>query len=68
MKDGFTRLALVLDRSGSMASIEEATVASVNKFIEEQRLVYERGRRGRMGFVQSGGQRDPARGVGAGNL
>jgi hypothetical protein len=51
-----------------MASIEEATVASVNKFIEEQRLVYERGRRGRMGFVQSGGQRDPARGVGAGNL
>lgn len=39
MKDGFTRLALVLDRSGSMASIEEATVAGVNKFIEEQKQV-----------------------------
>jgi hypothetical protein len=25
MKDGFTRLALVLDRSGSMASIEETS-------------------------------------------
>lgn len=39
MKDGFTRLALILDRSGSMASIEEATVAGVNKFIEEQKQV-----------------------------
>ena len=39
MKDGFTRLALVLDRSGSMASIEEATVAGVNRFIEEQKQV-----------------------------
>ena len=39
MKDGFTRLALILDRSGSMASIEEATVAGVNKFIEEQKRV-----------------------------
>jgi hypothetical protein len=39
MKDGFTRLALVLDRSGSMASIDEATVAGVNKFIEEQKRV-----------------------------
>jgi hypothetical protein len=39
MKDGFTRLALVLDRSGSMASIEEASVAGVNKFIEELKQV-----------------------------
>ena len=39
MKDGFTRLALILDRSGSMATIEEATVAGVNKFIAEQKQV-----------------------------
>ena len=39
MKDGFTRLALILDRSGSMASIDEATVAGVNRFVEEQRQV-----------------------------
>ena len=39
MKDAFTRLALVLDRSGSMASIDEATVAGVNRFIEEQKHV-----------------------------
>ena len=39
LKDGFTRLALILDRSGSMASIEEATIAGVNKFIEEQKQV-----------------------------
>lgn len=30
---------MVLDRSGSMASIEEATVAGVNRFIEEQKQV-----------------------------
>ncbi len=39
MKDAFTRLALILDRSGSMASIDEATVAGVNRFIEEQKQV-----------------------------
>jgi hypothetical protein len=39
MKDGFTRLALVLDRSGSMASIDEATVAGINRFIDEQKRV-----------------------------
>lgn len=39
MKDAFTRLALILDRSGSMASIDEATVAGVNRFIEDQKQV-----------------------------
>lgn len=39
MKDAFTRLALILDRSGSMASIDEATVVGVNRFIEEQKQV-----------------------------
>lgn len=37
MKDNFTRIAIVLDRSGSMESVREATIAGFNQFIEEQK-------------------------------
>lgn len=36
MKDNFTRIAVVLDRSGSMASVREATIAGFNEFVREQ--------------------------------
>ena len=37
MKDNFTRIAIVLDRSGSMESCKESTVAGFNEFIGAQR-------------------------------
>jgi hypothetical protein len=37
MKQGFTYIALVLDRSGSMRVMREATVSAVNKFVAEQK-------------------------------
>ena len=37
MKDNFTRIAIVLDRSGSMESCKESTVAGFNEFIRTQR-------------------------------
>jgi von Willebrand factor type A domain len=36
MKDNFTRIAIVLDRSGSMESCKESTVAGFNEFIRTQ--------------------------------
>jgi hypothetical protein len=39
VKDGFTRLVLILDRSRSMAAIKDATVVGVNRFIEDQKRV-----------------------------
>lgn len=37
MKDNFTRIAIVLDRSGSMESCKESTVSGFNEFIRTQR-------------------------------
>jgi hypothetical protein len=37
MKDNFTRIAVILDRSGSMESCKESTVAGFNEFIRTQR-------------------------------
>lgn len=37
MKDNCTRIAVILDRSGSMQSLAEATVAGFNAFIDEQK-------------------------------
>lgn len=39
MKDGFTYIAVVLDRSGSMSSIRESTIGGFNKFLAEQKAV-----------------------------
>ena len=37
MKHNFTRIAIILDRSGSMESCKESTVAGFNEFIRTQR-------------------------------
>jgi hypothetical protein len=37
MRDDLTQIALILDRSGSMSSIANATVGGVNSFMNEQR-------------------------------
>jgi hypothetical protein len=37
MKNNFTRIAVILDRSGSMESCKESTVAGFNEFIRTQR-------------------------------
>jgi len=37
MKDDFTRIAIILDRSGSMESCKESTVAGFNEFIRTQK-------------------------------
>ena len=39
MKDNFTRIAIILDRSGSMESCKESTVAGFNEFIRTQREI-----------------------------
>lgn len=39
MKDNRTRIAIILDRSGSMQSVRESTVAGFNEFIKKQREV-----------------------------
>ena len=39
MIDHFTRIAIVLDRSGSMESCKESTVAGFNEFIRTQREI-----------------------------
>jgi hypothetical protein len=39
MKTGYTHIAMVLDRSGSMASIASDTIGGVNTFLEAQRKV-----------------------------
>jgi hypothetical protein len=39
MKSGYTHIAIVLDRSGSMASCADDTVGGFNKFIEDQKRV-----------------------------
>jgi hypothetical protein len=39
MKADFTRLGLIIDRSGSMHSIADLTVKAINTFIDEQKLV-----------------------------
>jgi len=37
MKDHFTRIAIILDRSGSMESCKESTVAGFNEFLRTQK-------------------------------
>jgi hypothetical protein len=37
MKENYTRIAVILDRSGSMATVQDATIAGFNEFIAEQR-------------------------------
>jgi hypothetical protein len=37
MSNKSTRIAIILDRSGSMQSCQEGTVTGFNKFIEDQR-------------------------------
>lgn len=37
MKKGFTRIAVVLDRSGSMSAVREATIDGFNEFVNGQR-------------------------------
>jgi hypothetical protein len=37
MKDQFTRIAIILDRSGSMESCKESTVAGFNEFLRTQK-------------------------------
>jgi hypothetical protein len=39
MNDNFTRIVVILDRSGSMASVRESTVAGFNQFIIGQKKV-----------------------------
>jgi hypothetical protein len=39
MKDNFTRIAIILDRSGSMESCKESTVAGFNGFIRSQKEI-----------------------------
>lgn len=39
MKDNFTRIAIILDRSGSMESCKESTVSGFNEFIRNQREI-----------------------------
>src|SRR6266550_366063 len=38
MKDNSTQIALVLDRSGSMSNVKQATIDSFNEFINGQKL------------------------------
>jgi Mg-chelatase subunit ChlD len=37
MKQNYTRIAVILDRSGSMHSVREATVAGFNEFVRDQK-------------------------------
>lgn len=37
MKQGYTRIAVLLDRSGSMELLREATIEAINTFVREQR-------------------------------
>jgi hypothetical protein len=39
MKNGYTRIGFLLDRSGSMDTCREATVAAINSFVREQRAL-----------------------------
>lgn len=39
MKQGLTEIAIVLDRSGSMADCRESTIAGFNEFVEGQKAV-----------------------------
>ena len=39
MKENSARIAIILDRSGSMASVRESTVAGFNEFIRSQRAL-----------------------------
>jgi hypothetical protein len=39
LKDNSSYLGFVLDRSGSMATIKEATITGFNKFVSEQKLI-----------------------------
>lgn len=39
MKQGFARIAIILDRSGSMASCRESTVTGFNEFIKTQKAI-----------------------------
>ena len=38
-KKNLTQITIVLDRSGSMASVREATISGFNKFVESQKTV-----------------------------
>jgi hypothetical protein len=39
MREDYTAIALIIDRSGSMSGVEEDTIGGVNSFIEQQREV-----------------------------
>jgi hypothetical protein len=39
MKENRARIAIILDRSGSMSSVRESTVAGFNEFIRSQRAL-----------------------------
>lgn len=39
MKQGFTRIAILLDRSGSMRGSEESVISGLNKFFAEQKAL-----------------------------
>ena len=38
-KENLTQITIVLDRSGSMASVREATIGGFNEFVEGQKAV-----------------------------
>lgn len=38
MKQDLTRIAVILDRSGSMASVAHATISGFNEFVQSQKL------------------------------
>jgi hypothetical protein len=37
MKDGYTHISIILDRTGSMESIRDDTIGGFNTFLEEQK-------------------------------
>lgn len=39
MKENYTHIVLLLDRSGSMASIQDATISGINEFLTKQKAV-----------------------------
>lgn len=39
MKDNYARIAYILDRSGSMASMKDAAISGYNEFLQDQRAV-----------------------------
>lgn len=57
MKD-FTRIVIILDRSGSMQTARESTVSGINKFIQDQQKVGSAASLKLVQFDDNGGQMD----------